>query len=156
MSAPSRQGRPEAAAAVWPWKDAARLARAEASRARRGGLLRGAVAAAVGGLLFVLGARVGAYAAWALGGLVATLALASPRGAYRRIDGLASLLGRGVGALLGWLLLAPFFYLVMAPFGLLRRALGGRDVLARRPDRTAPTYLVRREPGRDEPLEKPY
>jgi len=62
-------------------------------------------------------------------------------------------LSRLVGAILTWLLLAPVFFLFIAPFGLLRKR-GARDPLKRRLDRSTDTYWTKRDEARA--LDKPY
>jgi hypothetical protein len=54
---------------------------------------------------------------------------------------------RAMGWLSTTLILSLIFYLVFTPIALVLRALG-RDFLARRWDRDAPSYWVRREAGR--------
>lgn len=68
----------------------------------------------------------------------------------RRLEGWVS---RGVGGLLAWSLLMPFFYLVITPFGLLFRR-GARDRLGRGVDPAVPTYW--RDRDRQPSLEEPY
>ncbi len=60
---------------------------------------------------------------------------------------------RSVGAVLAWALLAPVFYLVVTPFGLLFRR-GGRSRLTLGPDPGARSYWRAR--GRERSLERPY
>lgn len=54
-------------------------------------------------------------------------------------------LGKGVGVLLTWALLAPFFYLCFVPLRLLQK-IGGKDPLQRRFPTDEPTYWIPRKP----------
>jgi len=136
-----RPGRAEAALAIWSWRDPPPRGShpRPANRARLRGSIQAAVVAAIGGLLLLLGLRT---VAWVMQGAAAILllaALASPRGLYAVLDGMARAIGRRIGRVLTWLLLVPLFYLFFTPFGLLFRR-GRRDRLKRYSDGEAPTY----------------
>ncbi|MCC6876783.1 MAG: hypothetical protein IT378_20940 [Sandaracinaceae bacterium] len=145
-------GKKEAAALVWRWKDGDDMPK-RAAAARRGAVVRSIVGAVAAGVLVWLGRPIAAGAVGGVSALVLILGLASPLGAYaaitRALDRLAAWVGRAVA----WLLLAPFFYVVITPFGLLARR-GKSDKLGRRYDRGAKTYWARRD--RQLPIDRPY
>lgn len=101
---------------------------------RRQGLVRFAIALGAAAVFYWLGRPILAVSIVCVGGALGALALASPRAAAALDRGL----GRLVGAVVGLVLLVPLFYLVLTPFGLLRRL--WRDPLARRIDPGAKTY----------------
>jgi hypothetical protein len=135
-------GRPEAAAAIWDWTRAAAARNdpaAEARRKRRQGAVRALVTAAAGAVLLLLSLRLPALLAFAAAGVLGVSALFAPLSLYAALERALLALGRRTGALLGWVLLVPVFYLFFAPFGrLLRR--GRRDRLQRRLDPGAASY----------------
>lgn len=158
MSAESHRGRPEASAAIWSWREREASRAHEATRARRGGLLRAVVGFVIGGAFYVFGAHHVAYVAASLSGLVALLALLSPLGLYRKLDDLAGWSGQLVGTILSWVLLTPVFVLFFVPYGLLFRR-GSRDRLERRLDGGLPSYWKKLDgeaAARAARLEKPY
>ncbi len=155
MSDPIRPGRPDAAAAIWRWQDGAMMDAARRVRAaRRGALIRFVVASSAGALFFLLHRPIAAAAAGALGVLGLALAIASPLGAYAALERAVATLGRLIGTLLTWLLLAPVFYLFFTPFGLLFRR-GRRDPMKRALEPDAKTYWQRRDDDRPN-LERPF
>jgi len=111
------------------------------------------VAAAAGALLLYFARPIIAYVAFGVGSLTLIVGLASPLGAYAGLERGVAGLSRLVGAILTWLLLAPVFFLFIAPFGLLRKR-GARDPLKRRLDRSTDTYWTKRDEARA--LDKPY
>lgn len=137
-------GRPEAAAQIW--RDAPEGAASPAKARGRGGagvvkVLVGAVAAT---LLALLGHPVLAGVAAAIATLHAVAAVFSP-GRLQPLLGrlearLAGLIAQGVT----WALMAPFFFLFFAPFGLLFRR-GARNSLSPLLEPSAPTYWRPRE-----------
>jgi hypothetical protein len=146
-------GKPEAAAVVWsphgPRDDRAERAR----RARVVAVVRFVVAAAVGATAMYFDRPVLGAVALGAGTLVLVLGLASPLGAFAALDRTLTLAGHAVGVLLTWLLLAPLFYLVLAPFGLFTRR-GAKDPMKRRLDPRAETYWKKRDaPNR---FDRPY
>jgi hypothetical protein len=102
--------------------------------------IHSAIGAAIGVLLFLLGARIMAFVACGIAGTVLAAALISPERAHAAIERLATRLGEAVGLAMTWLLLTPLFHLFFAPFGLLLRR-GRRDRLERHPaDRQASAW----------------
>ncbi len=131
---------------IWDWRgNGRRAARArEARRLRRNGLVGSALG--IGGSVLLYYARGSTTLAWVIGAAAVASGLAaaaSPLVVYRSIQHGLGAVGRGIGAALGWVLLAPLFYLFFWPFGAFLRR-GARDVLGRRPDRALPTYWRRR------------
>ena len=137
-----RRGRPEAAAAIW--NPTGRDTPEPRRRAPWPATLVGLLAAAA---LAVLVSPVA-------GGVVAAIAVtlhglwAVAPGAHARVQAGLERFGQIVAQVVTWIVLVPLFYLVVTPFGLLRR-LRGHDPLGRRFDRRAPTYW---EPRRDHAL----
>ncbi len=153
-----RPGRPEAAAAIWRWREGQGQATGTAPAVlRREGALRALIGSLVGGALFVFGQASLAFVAWSVSALVLLAALASPAGAYAAIGRGLEAFGRLVGRLLAVLLLTPVFFLFFVPFGLLFRR-GRRDRLERWFDRAAPSYWHCREavPRTRESYEKAF
>jgi len=144
-------GSPAAAAAVWPWRAASSASAADVQRGqrarrnalRREGTIRALAGAAVGAVLFALGAVALARVAGIVSGLVLLAALASPGGLYAAIGRALAVVGQGVGRLLAIVFLTPVFFLFFLPFGKLLRS-GHRDRLERFFDRRAPSYWHRR------------
>jgi fatty acid desaturase len=155
MSDDVREGRPEAAATVWDPRGTRDDRPARAAKARRTAVLRAVVAAAVGAAFFYFDRPVLASVVLGVGGLALLVGLLSPLGAHAAIDRSLAKLAHLVGVLLGWLLLAPFYYLVMTPLGLLTKR-GKRDPLRRRPDPSATSYWKKRDPLRARDLDRPY
>ena len=114
---------------VWPWEKIK-----EGQPADRPGLralLQAAILAAVGaGLFFGLHHKAMAGVAWGMGALVCISGLWIPR-LFLAIEGLGRRLGQGVGVLLTYLLLVPFYFLVFAPAHAVL-ALRGKDPMNRR------------------------
>jgi hypothetical protein len=79
---------------------------------------------------------------WGLAGLILVLGLVAPP-AYRPVHRFGQWLGRAVGALLTWVLLVPFYFLVFTPGALLLR-LQGRDPMHRRLRDSKYTCWIRR------------
>jgi hypothetical protein len=133
-------GRPEAAAAIWSWRESARGGAGQDDRgARRRGALQFAATLAVAAVFWLAGLRGFAFGALALGSVALLAALVSPRGLHAAIQRLVEATGRVVGTALAWILLTPVFYLFFAPFGLALRR-GRRDRLQRRFDPAAQSY----------------
>jgi hypothetical protein len=147
VSDPVVRGRAEAAAVVLA---AVPSLAPGAAALRRSGVVRALVPLAMAGLFVWTAHPIAAGIAAALGGLTLLLALVSPTRGYlalkRAVDGL----GRGIGTLLGFLLLAPVFYLFVTPLGLLTRR-GRGDRIGRAFDRTMPSYW---RPLPDKPAEQ--
>jgi hypothetical protein len=151
MSDPVVRGRPEAAAVC--------LERPAPRSLRREGVVRGLVPLTLAALFYVAAHPVAAGIAAGLGGLTLGLALASPDRGYAALSAAVGWLGEQVGRLLGWVLLAPVFYLVITPLGLATRR-GRGDRLARRFERDAGSYWSARpaldRATRKRQLERPY
>lgn len=151
MSDPVVRGRPEAAAVC--------LERPAPRSLRREGVVRGLVPLALAGLFFGAGHPVAASVAAGLGALTLGLALLSPDRGYAALSAAVGWAGERVGQLLAWGLLAPVFYLVVTPLGLLTRR-GRGDRLARRFERGAASYWSARpaleRAARRRQLERPY
>jgi hypothetical protein len=155
MSDPVRPGRPEAAAAIWVWRDRESDERARLAKLRRGGVIRAVVAGLAAGVLFAIERPIVASVAIGIGTLTLLLALASPGGAYAALSRGVDRVGALIGALLTWVLLTPVFFLFFVPFGLLMRR-GARDRLRRRFERERASYWTKRAPDRPGSLERPY
>jgi hypothetical protein len=117
---------------------------------RKFGFIALAVFAAAGLLVWlratplspVIGESAGtvARALWVIGGLSGGFSLIAPR-ANRPLFVTMSVVGFPIGLAISYASMAALFFLVMAPFGVIRRVVAG-DPLARRLDRSAPTYWV--------------
>lgn len=128
-SAPGDAAGDRVARVVWDWRAAGDAAgaqverRRQAAAARRGGLLRAAVGAVIGALVWlwkpVLGAVVLAITVALL-----VVALASPLGAHRAVTAALGRFGHAVGLAVTWVLMTLIFYLLFFPVGRARRALG--------------------------------
>jgi hypothetical protein len=97
----------------------------------------------VGALLawrFGLGAP--SYVLWALAPVGGLLAIVAPR-ALKPIYILLSLVAWPIGMVVGTVLLAAVYYLLITPLGLAFRLLG-KDPMQRRFDRAATTYWIER------------
>jgi len=101
----------------------------------------------LGGLLAYRGDGIGTASKvlWGLGPLVALVGLAAPR-AIRPLYLALTLLAYPIGLVIGTVLLAITFYLVLTPVALLFKVLGN-DPMRRRFDRQAESYWVRRPPN---------
>jgi len=146
-----RPGRAQAAAAIWDWR-ASRAAKtgdaaAAQRQARMRGLIRGAVAAAVGALLFVFWSRIVGGIALGFSALVLTSALVSPTGLYAALERALESSTRALGLGLTWVFMSVIFYLVVTPFGFLFRR-GSRDPMRRFYEPAATTYWSERTLGR--------
>jgi hypothetical protein len=121
--------------------------------------MRGLVPLAIAGLFFAAGHPVAASVAAGLGALTLGLALASPDRGYAALSAAVGWLAEQVGRLLAWVLLAPVFYLVVTPLGLLTRR-GRGDRLGRSFERSAASYWSARpaldRATRRQQLERPY
>lgn len=140
-------GRPEAAAAIWDWKQAAVASDHESNGAIR---LRGTLRAVAG---VVVGALVYHYLSTLMGsivlGITALLFLAavlSPTGAYAIVERLFTATSSSFGRLISAIVLPAVFFLVFVPFGLVMRR-GKRDEM-RRFYEDRETYWSKRDEGR--------
>jgi hypothetical protein len=110
---------------------------------RRAALLQAAVLGVVGLFVrFVLGHDVVAWVVWLLAATALVLGLARPA-AFAPLHRFGQFLGRVVGTLLGWLLLAPFYVLGFGAAALVMR-LRGADPMQRRMLPAGFSYWVRR------------
>jgi hypothetical protein len=119
------------------------------ARTRIKGVVLGALTGAVAALLHLWHRPLSAGIAAGLATLELAVALLAPRRHLARIDAALATLTGLVGRVAAWVILAPIFYLVVAPIGRWRRR-GGRDPLARHPG-PAPTYWAARDPRGDDP-----
>jgi hypothetical protein len=147
-----RRGRPEAAAAIWNRSDPG-ADRKRARSLRRGAIVRGFVAACVGGALYWFSRPIAAYAVWGVASISLFLAIVSPLGIYAALERAIQTLSEWVGTALAWILLAPVFFLFFLPFGLLFRR-GARDRMKRRFEPDVETYWKKREDRAN--LDRPY
>lgn len=153
-SDPARRGRPEAAETIWRWRERAGHERERIARLQRHGIVRGAIAVGLGGALLWLDHAMMAGLALTLGVVTLGLAIASPGVGYARMERAVDRLASIVGTVVGFVLLAPVFFLFFVPFRLLARR-GRRDRLMRELERERASYWVRR--ASDEPrLDRPY
>lgn len=148
-------GKSEASAVIWT-RDAVSPSQT-ALAARKRATLQGAVAGVGGALLFFwLDHSTMGVVAWSIGGTSMLAGWLSPLGLFAAIERAVLAVGRLVGAVMTWLLLAPVYLLVMTPFGWLTRR-GARDTLRRSIDAEASTYWNKREPEEQQAsLERPY
>lgn len=135
---------------VWPWRENASASAAP----QRNGIPLGAILRQAGTMSIVgavlywgLEHRTMGLAAWALAAVVAVSGLFIPP-FFAAIERFGQALGRWVGAILTWSLLAPFYYVVLIPLNLLQR-IAGKDPLHRRFPSNEPTHWVSRKPVAD-------
>lgn len=144
MRADDEQTEREAASrAAWEWARGPAESHPDRSRHRIAALTQLAAALAVAALLALLVSPHWAVLPLVVGTLFAAITWLSPERLYPRLLAVLRGIGRAAGWLTTWLLLTPFYYLAITPFGLTRRR-GRRDPLARRrlPD-TASYWLPR-------------
>lgn len=134
MSDPVVRGRPEAAAVCL---EGAPKPSAAALRAQ--GALRALVPLGLAAVFYATGHPIGAGIAGTLGALAMLLALLSPTRGHAALLRALSWLGERVASVLGWLLLAPVFFLFVTPLALLTRR-GAGDRLGMRFDREAKSH----------------
>lgn len=143
-------GREAASAVIWR-----RPAAPDPGPVRLRAMVRWVIACTLGAVFFYFDHPWLAAIAWSLSTLVFALALSSPLRGHAALERGLAVLARSIGRVLTWTLLAPFFYLVITPFGMLRRR-GARDTLTRRFEPDQRSYWTRREDESDRPLEHPY
>lgn len=122
---------------------------------REFGLVTGGMLVALFGLIFpwLLDASLPIWP-WLVGGLLAAWGLIAPK-QLRLVHHWWMRLALALSRVTTPLILGVVFFLVIAPVGLLMRALG-RDAMARQFDQVAASYRVRsRKPTRDN-MEKPF
>ena len=127
---------------MWPWREAGAGAsegrRERAAAARRGAAWRAAVGLAVAAALAFWKPWL-AVVVVAVTLLVLALALASPLGAYARLEHALGRFAHGVGMAVTWLLMPLLYYLLFLPVGLVLRS-AGKLRLTRGADPAAATY----------------
>ncbi len=121
---------------VWPWWKATESQPAEKTGLRAS--IQAGIMAAVGAVLFFgLHHKTMAGVVWGMGALVWISGLLMPR-VFTSIERFGHRLGQGVGTILTYLLLVPFYYLVFVPAHVIL-FLRGKDPMKRRfpcPDAT--------------------
>lgn len=137
--ASSAPGRPEAAAAVWPWREAPAVAAAAARASRKRLMISGALGLAASFGVAWLGHPTAAWVVRALAGTTLALGLLGPPAVRARAEALVAGFGVVVGTVVAYLVLAPMFYLVITPVGVGRRLLG-TDALRRRREPARESY----------------
>ncbi len=141
-----RAGKPEAAAVIWAPDAAGRRNLGEAVRsARKRGLTRSAMSLVAGAGLTYIGWKFAGAFAMALGALTLVAVLASPLGAYGRLERAGAEIARLVSAAMTWLVMTSVYLLFFTPFGRATRH-GKRDPLQRGFDPQAPSYWIDRPP----------
>lgn len=116
-------------AAIWPWRTRRQEeAAAVTSSCRRRAVIQAAVMALAAGVVS-LRFRHAAVVVFCIALAVLAAGLFLPR-AFLVFERMMHALGRVVGTVMAWLLLAPLFFLVFAPAGLIG-ALRGKDPLCR-------------------------
>lgn len=149
-----RHGSEAASSTIWAWRD--RDPGPRARKARIGGVVRGLIGSAVGGIAFGLGRPAIAVVAWSLSAGFTLLALASPLGAYASVTRWLDRVGKLVGRWVGWVLLTPVYLFFFVPFRFAFR-LGLRDRMTRRIDPNAESYWQARTEDRQVlPMKRPY
>ena len=141
-----RPGRPQAAMAIWPWREDEFPAPdgSSASRVRLRGVLQGSVGLTVAALVYYF---ISHTAGWVIGTIASTITLAaliSPEGLFAGIEAGFRATGRVLGRLLTWTLLSSIFYAFFLPFGALFRR-GRKDAMKRFYDPEAPSYWSSRK-----------
>jgi hypothetical protein len=132
------KGRPEAAAAIWDWREPSGVVAAK-GRPRLRGFVRGAIVTTFGLLVLAFWSQTVGTVVLVVAGVILFSALVSPTVLYAGIEGLLARLGRLTGQAITWVLLVPLFYLFFLPFGLLLRR-GRRDRMKRFFEPGAETY----------------
>lgn len=130
-------------AVVWPWRqdtpeERARAAAREVRAARRGAALRTVVG-------LVIAVALAFWKPWlaivvvTISLITLALALASPRGAYARLEHGLQRFAHGVGMTVTWIVMPVLYYLLFLPVGWFLRARGSLR-LSPRPDRGLASY----------------
>ena len=151
------EARAAAAATVWRWReketgtDRARAAAAARKKGALGGLIGLAVA---GALSFWKPNLAMVVAAVAL--LMATLALASPLGGFRRVTAVLDSFAHAVGVAVTWLLMTIAYYLLFLPAGLLLRAAGKLGITRHGDARLASYWREAKMPTGIDAYRKPF
>jgi hypothetical protein len=139
----ANEGNRQAALSVWPWRETPDLQANARRQTQRHGAIRALVGLVAAGALLALGQRGLAGVAAAVGLTTLLLALFSPDRAYPLLQRGLARFGLVVGQLVTFLVLAPLYWLVLTPFGLLTRH-GKRDPLHRAWSADARSYWTPR------------
>ena len=135
---------------VWPWREkmAAPAAPKQTGPKASAVLLQTAIMAAIGaGIYGWLEHRTMGIVVWSLAGIVLVSGFFVPP-VFAAIERFGQFLGRAVGAILTWGLLAPFYYLCFLPLHFVQK-LKGQDPLPRRLHTAEATYWTPRPPVRN-------
>ena len=139
----ANEGKPEAALAIWPWREA-RDKRASTQRlTQQHGAIRAVVGLAAAAGLLALGHRGLAGVAAGVGLATLLLAVLSPDRAYPQLQRALARFGLFVGQVVTFAVLAPLYLLILTPFGLLTRH-GKQDPLHRAWSADARSYWTPR------------
>jgi hypothetical protein len=145
--------RERVAAAVWRRREegpgGGPEALAAAVIARRQGAIRAGIGLVAAAVIYVLWNPVAAVVVAGIAGLSLILALASPLGAYARIDRWMAGFAHVVGTAVTWLLMPVMFYLVFLPVGLVLRSVGRLRLIRSLDPEAASYWIVRTEDRRD-------
>src|SRR6185437_3836135 len=104
-----------------------------------GAVVKLCVGGAVGALFYVSQRPTAAYIVWGIAGAVGLASIASPA-ARKAIDGALARFGRGVGTVVGAVVLTITYVLVVTPARYVRRAFGADDLHLR--DARRPSYWL--------------
>ena len=135
---------------VWPWRE---KAPGTATPTKSGPspiaiLVQTTLMTAIGAWLFWrLEHHVMGIVAWSLAAVVLVSGFFIPP-LFAALERFGKLLGQWVGAMLTWVLLAPFYYLCFVPMHLALK-IRGKDPLQRQIPTTEPTYWIPRKPVTD-------
>jgi hypothetical protein len=145
----TRAGRPEAAAAIWRWGEAADPASRGPSAAslRLRGSLQALLGIAIGAALWTFVSTLAGVIVTCTAGGIGIAALASPCGLFAWIERGFSRLGELLGSGMTAILMPLVFYLIFLPLGISFRR-GRRDAMRRFFDPQAPSYWSLREGAR--------
>ena len=135
---------------VWPWReqDATKNVPKKTGPAASTVLLQAGIMAIIGALVYwKLAHRVMGLGVWALAAIVLVSGFFIPP-VFKAIERFGQALGKGVGAILTWGLLVPFYYLTFFPANLMMK-LRGKDPLQRQFPSREPTYWTPRPPVKD-------
>ena len=134
-------------AVVWNWRGPS-AAPAGAKPGAGAALKQAAVMGLVGAsLYFWLEHRAMGVVVWSLAGVVLASGLFLPP-VFAAIERFGRRLGKGVGVVLTWGLLVPFYYLCFGTLRLIQK-IGGKDPLCRKFPSDETTYWTARKPVRD-------
>ena len=135
---------------VWPWREKLD-GKTESKKAGPSWItvvVQAAIMAAIGTLLYGwLKRPVMGIIVWGLAAVVLVSGFFIPP-VFAAIERFGKGLGKWVGAILTWGLLAPFYYLCFVPMRLFQKLDGG-DPLHRKFPTNEPTYWIPRKPVQD-------